>query len=373
MIVRVDRGGTVEGFNDIITTIVADKTVKGLLILACDANGFVPDDLDEILKGVPVPLFGGVFPAIIHGKDRLEKGVIVAGISMEPNIHIIHSLSDMSVDYDDVIDEQIPETGKTKTMFVFVDGISRRISALVDSLFNAFGSEFNYIGGGAGSLSFVQKPCLFTNEGLIQDSALLAMVDMDSGVGVSHGWEEIGGPYRVTESDRNVIKTLDLRPAFQVYREAVESHSNEVFKEGNFLDIAKRYPFGISKLGTEKIVRDPFVLGEDDYLTCVGEVPKGAYVDILTGDVSSLVDAASKARTLGENAFKTKSANKTILFIDCISRVLFLEDEFGQELNAVSTEATPLIGALTLGEIANSGKDYLEFYNKTSVIGVLGD
>jgi hypothetical protein len=219
----------------------------------------------------------------------------------------------------------------------------------------------------------VQKPCLFTNKGLIQDSALLAMLDMDSGVGVSHGWKEISDLYRVTESDRNVIKTLNSRPAFQVYREVVESHSNEVFKEDNFLDIAKRYPFGISKLGTEKIVRDPFVLGEDDSLTCVGEVPKGAYVHILTGDVSSLVDAASKARTLGENAFKTKSANKTILFIDCISRVLFLEDEFGQELNAVSREATPLIGALTLGEIANSGKDYLEFYNKTSVIGVLGD
>ncbi|MEE8373297.1 MAG: hypothetical protein V3R87_06265 [Dehalococcoidia bacterium] len=105
MIIKVDESGTVEGLNSIITDIVADQTVKGLLILACDANGFVPDDLDERLKGVPVPLFGGIFPAIIHGKERLEKGTIVAGMSTEPDIHIIQNLSDVSVDYDDAIDE----------------------------------------------------------------------------------------------------------------------------------------------------------------------------------------------------------------------------------------------------------------------------
>jgi hypothetical protein len=52
---------------------------------------------------------------------------------------------------------------------------------------------------------------------------------------------------------------------------------------------------------------------------------------------------------------------------------LFLEKNFAYELEAVHDGQMPLIGALTLGEIANNGKDYLEFYNKTSVVGVLED
>ena len=57
------------------------------------------------------------------------------------------------------------------------------------------------------------------------------------------------------------------------------------------------------------------------------------------------------------------------MFIDCISRVLFLEKDFEKELAAVYDPKYPLFGALTIGEIANNKHDYLEFYNKTSVVG----
>jgi hypothetical protein len=45
-----------------------------------------------------------------------------------------------------------------------------------------------------------------------------------------------------------------------------------------------------------------------------------------------------------------------------------LEDSFQEELKAVKTPNKALFGALTLGEVANSGSDYLEFYNKTAVV-----
>jgi hypothetical protein len=238
-------------------------------------------------------------------------------------------------------------------------------------LFNHFGLEVNYLGGGCGSLSFKQKPSLITNEGLLADSAILAMVDTTSGIGVSHGWYSVRGPFKVTEAERNVIISLNWEPAFSVYRRVVEETAHCTFNDTNFFELAKSYPFGIKRFGGEMIVRDPLMVKEDGALVCVGEVPVESYVDILTGDESSLVHAAQKARTLSLEAYHGPAEKKVILLIDCISRVLFLGKKFDEEIQAVYQEGFPLIGALTLGEIANSGKDYLEFYNKTAVVGCL--
>ncbi len=369
--IQVDPAGTVEGFQSILKQTISQKDVAGILILACDANDFIPETVDTILKDIPVPIFGGVFPELIHGRKKLTRGTIVAGLSTHPNVQIVSHLSDPSIDYDKIISRKFPESSKNQTMFVLVDGFSQRISALIDSLFNFFGLEVNYIGGGTGSLSFKQKPCLFTNDGLVQDSAILAMVDKASGIGVSHGWYSVCGPFKVTEVDRNVILTLDWQPAFSIYRRVIEKVARRKFTDTNFFELAKCYPFGIKRLGGEMIVRDPIMVKENGSLVCVGEVPTDSYVDILTGDVSSLVNAARKALTLSLQAYHGSATQKVIFFIDCISRVLFLDKEFEKEIQAVYQEDIPLIGALTLGEIANSGKDYLEFYNKTAVVGCM--
>lgn len=370
MKIKLDKTGTANALENLLTSAQEDENVKAILIMACDANEFIKEKIDPILQQIKKPVFGGIFPEIMHQTDKLTKGTIVAGLTKSADVYLIPNLSDMNVDYEDIIDKKIADSLKAKTMFVFVDGLSHRISALIDSLFNIFGLEMNYIGGGAGSLSFVQKPVLFTNEGLIQDAAILALTDIESGVGVNHGWTDVEGPFKVTESDRNVIKTLDWKPAFQVYKKVVEKHSGKTFTDDNFFDIAKGYPFGISKLGAEKIVRDPLSLDENNGLVCVGEVPQDVFVHILTGNTKSLINAAKKALSLAVESLKPDINYKTTFFIDCVSRVLFLNKEFSKELLAVSDESIPLIGALTLGEIANSGKDYLEFYNKTSVIGV---
>lgn len=371
MIVTVDGSPTVEGFHDLVTGVLKNTDVKSLFILTCDANGFRPESLNPILEKIPVPVFGGIFPAVIHGKEKMDTGTIVVGLKEEARTVVIPDLSNAGADYVKIIDHNIPEIGAVNTMMVFVDGLSKRIDAFIDSLFTVFGLENNYIGGGAGSLSMKQKPCLITNRGLLEDCAVLALLDAVSGVGVAHGWKPVSGPYRVTESKQNKIKSLDWKPAFEVYKEAVEEYDGWIIDKNNFFNTTKAYPFGLTGIGAEQVVRDPVLVEKDNSLVCVGEVPEGSLIDLLKGDEHSLIRAAGMAMDLGEKAFKPRTGKSITIFIDCISRVLFLDEEFTRELDAVHRENQPLIGACTLGEIANSGNDYLEFYNKTSVAALL--
>jgi hypothetical protein len=129
------------------------------------------------------------------------------------------------------------------TLFVFMDGLSQHISALIESMFNCWGLLPNYIGGGAGSLTFERKSCVFTGEGLLKDAAVFALADIKSGVGVAHGWKPVTGPLKVTEADRNTIISLNWRPAFEVYRETVEKISGKSFDNTDFFQLAKGFPF----------------------------------------------------------------------------------------------------------------------------------
>ncbi len=376
MIIHLDPTGSIEGFSALLDEMSHNEDVKGLLILACDANGFTPDAIDEALQRVPVPLWGGIFPAIIHGREKLERGTIVAGLDKRPDVHVVPDLSSPGRDFDEAFASINPVSPEARTLFVLNDGYAQNISSFIDSLYDRFGLQFTYIGGGAGSvnpaaLDMSKTPCLLTNKGLIKDSALLVLLDIESGVGAGHGFHKISGPYKVTESTGNAIQSLDWKPAFEAYKQIVKEHSGETITGQNFFSIAKRFPFGISRMGSELIVRDPYT-AEGESLIVATEIAQESFIDILTGTPDSLVAAAKQSFTAAMDAFQ-EEANRTELLIDCISRALFLEDEFDREIEAVYQENVPLIGALSMGEIANNGKDYLELYNKTCVVGILAD
>ena len=373
-----DTKGDIGSLQRILHTLTENSDVKSLMVFGCDANGWTPETVDPILKALTVPVFGGVFPKIIYGKQVHNNGVLVIGLNHSAEILIVPELSNPDIDYNKILETPSEKwmeqnSAQEETIIVLVDGLSKRISSLVEAMFMAFGLERNFIGGGAGSLSFKQKPCLITPEGLIRDAGLIVKLNLQSGVGVAHGWQPISESMKVTESDRNTILSLDWIPAFDRYRELVEAHSGKTFTSDNFFSIAKGYPFGINKLGGEVVVRDPLSTDGAKGLVCVGEVPTGSFVNLLNGTPNTLIDAATKARQLAaESCCESNTENALTLFIDCISRALFLEEQITEELEAVAGKGE-LFGAMTLGEIANNGRDYLEFYNKTSVVALLND
>lgn len=377
MILKVDTTGCVGTLRNILDEMADNDSIQSVMVLACASNAFTPQHLDPLLQQFSKPLFGGVFPGLIHGANQLESGTIVVGFTSKAKVLVVEGLSDSGGDYDAAIDQGFPDANGETTMFVFTDAYAKRTTALIDSLFTIFGLEINYIGGCSGSLEPLAtdmscQPCIISNKGMLKDSAILALTEVMSGVGVSHGWEKVAGPYKVTRTKGNRIAELDWHPAFDVYREVVEKHSSLRFDEHPFFSIAKAYPLGISRLEAEKIVRDPFSVDGTDIVFGV-DIPQESFVDILTGDKESLQRAVLEAKKAAADAFGGTQGAQLSFVMDCISRVMFLEDDFSDELQALADGENLLVGALSMGEIANTRNDFLELYNKTCVVGMLAE
>ena len=336
----------------------ADPAVEGLLVLATPDDAFTPATIDETLRELSTPVFGGLFPKVIHEGEAHADGAIVAGLAVHPAVETITDVDDPITTSGD---------GDYETAFVFVDAFADDGDRFVRQLFNAYGVEYTYIGGGAGTLDGDTRHCLFTNDGLVGDAAVVARITAGSTIGVEHGWTDIGGPFEITAADGRRLETLDGQPAYDRYAAIIDAETDRTVTKTNFFEVAKSHPFGISRLDAERIVRDPFEVDDDGSLRCFGALPEGEFVHVLQGDTESLVAAADRAHAAASEGASTDSA---LITFDCVSRAQYLESAFDRELAALSQRGST-IGALTIGEVANDGRGHLEYYNKTAVVGAI--
>lgn len=370
MRILLERNPAPEALSALLGRLDADPAVAGILLLACDGNDWRPETVTPILQATSTPLFGGVFPGILHGEEVLTQGVLAIGLpAPAPHLAWIDELSGMA-DSEERITASFPGHVEGGTLFVFVDGLAGGINELLGTLYDQFGLDVEYLGGGCGSRDLTPKPCVLSNRGLSRDCAVMALTEMSSAIGVAHGWAPVSDVIEVTGAEGNVVHSLDWRPALAVYREIVAALSGRTLSADDFYSLASAYPFGIARLGAEVVVRDPLMpLG--DGIVCVGEMPQGSLVHILHATPQQVIDAAAEA--LARAHAGTEGSPGICLFMDCVSRYLFLKENYGCELAAVNRAGLPLAGALTIGEIANCScqRTALEFYNKTAVVGLL--
>ena len=345
-----------------------DKDVKSVLFFMADDFHYSKEKLNPLLKQITKPIIGGMFPELIYQGERKKSGVLLVPLEFKL-ITQLFDLSQSPEEFPKYLEvAQKDSLNPSSALFIFMDALSSNKDSFIESLFNFFGINTSYIGGGAGSLSFKPCNCLISNDGVNVNAAVIGWADKKIALGVAHGWEPISEPLKITETDYTELKGINWKPAFEVYKEIVESHSGMKFKEDNFFDLAKSYPFGISKIDAEMVVRDPVRL-TDNTIHFVDKISEGEYVNILHGNMESLLTGAAKAKEMAFSNSEEGMDRNTIFCIDCISRVLFMEDAFKEELVAIG-QGLNVNGILTIGEIANSGESFLEIYNKTIVVAI---
>lgn len=365
-VVRLLTDATTAALEEVLREVSARPEVESLVVLLGADADVDPDRLDQLLPTLGVPVAGAVFPQVLWAGSNEPAGAIVVGLRVALVTRVVERLDEPAADLVDELTRALSGVGlRGSTVLVLVDATVEAPDLFLTSLFEVVGLAATCLGGGAGDLTFQRRPCLLTERGVLSGAAVVAVLPVVGTLGVAHGWEPISDAFQITHSDGRTVHELDDHPAIDVYRSLVGGHLGRELDAEQVLEQVAAFPFGIVRLGGELIVRDP-VLPVEQGLWCVGEVPEGAFVRLLTGDPDSLLAAAGRVRSLADSG----DAQALRLAFTCISRLLFLGDRFPEERELLVGDDRS-VGAATIGEICNPGDRYLELYNKTAVVAEL--
>jgi hypothetical protein len=335
------------------------------LVFLAEGSASEAEEIIATLNQNGINFFGAIYPTIFQDNINFESGFLIIPAKGVKKVIKVKNNADS-------LREQVGDLSQYKTAFLLIDGLMENKDDLFREIYSVVGTSVNIVGGGAGYFTLQQNPCLFTNEGIFMDGALLALIENKSQVAVKHGWDMFAGPFMVTSSENNVIHEINWQSAFEVYKNAIESDSEHRFNDTNYFDIAKMFPIGIHKDGKDFVVRDPYILRSNGHIECISDIPENSMIYILKGDQDTLINAAEEVSVATNDAERDC---KCLMVFDCITRVKYLDDRFKEELDMMkfaNKEVPPTVyGVSTLGEIASTGYGYVEFYNKTIVAAAI--
>lgn len=209
---------------------------------------------------------------------------------------------------------------------------------------------------------------------VLTDAVVTAVVHSTGPIGLAlhHGWAEIGDPLLVTDAEGGHIRTLDGRPALDVYEERTGVTFAAGAEHFDHSRICAHHPIGlISKHGV--MIRALFGVDVPTRsIQLVAQVPQDDLVWIMRGDGDSLEEGTRQA---GRNAVADVGGRPAIgaLVFDCIGRRGVLGLEGVDREGAILTEAleAPVAGFYTYGEFHRT-RGIAGFHNQSLAMVAFG-
>ncbi len=311
-------------------------------------------------------MFGGIFPALIHDGIRHDSGLVAIPLPAGSQVvsgHTSQSRCDWLRGLPAVVE------ARDSSVIILTDCMAPNISGLLEQVYDHFGNAASYVGGGAGFHDLRRAPCIFTEQGLLPDAAVVALTPETTSVGARHGWQRMSGPFVASRTEGNIIHELNWEPAGEFYRRQVAALNPALTGLPIFPDVAAAYPLTIAKEGGEDVVRDPIRIDDAGRLVVLSDVQENAVMYLGFAEPDAVVAAAGRAVA----DLTVEGAISRCVIFDCYSRSMMLGADFTRELQFAGGQLSSLTavkpdGVLAMGEIASNGKGNLEFYNKTFVV-----
>jgi hypothetical protein len=349
-----------------------------LLIVFCSES----HDLTAVVRQIrdrsgPVPLIGCSTSGEIATSGPGEAGVVVTalggdGFSVATGIATGASRDLRAAGATAARCMSSVENRAHRVMLLLTDGLAGDQQQIVRGAYQVLGAAVPLVGGCAGDDLKMRRTFQLHGDQVLTDAVVAAGIASDApfGIGVRHGWRQVGEPMLVTHSGGNRVYTLDDEPALDVYLDRLGLAGLALADQARLATIAQTHPLGLSRRIGEAHVR--FVTGGDfdeRSLTCIAEVPQGGLAWIMEGDAGSVLTATDAACQDSLAALEGR-APLGLLAFDCIARRGVLGAEgIAAEIGRVAASAggAPVAGFYTYGEIART-YGMSGFHNQTLVV-----
>lgn len=331
--------------------------------------------LQEVAVDLEIPLVGAIFPALIKEGTFVSEGVWLLRLDeMVPTFLAFDlalrgevAVADLVFEIQGALANGVGGEA-TPTLFMMFDAMVPNIGPVLDELYLQLADSVSYAGVNAGSEQFQAMPCLFDQTHFVQDGMLALLLPADVRPVLQHDYPFPDYALCATSAEGNCVKSIDWRPAFEVYQELVGRECGVDLSPANFYEHACHFPLGILRANQEVLVRIPVALRDDGAVVCVGDVPANAMLTLLKapghdlGSIQKLVDGLVQGN--GD------LAGRPLLGFYCAGRRMHMGASAPEELAALSTLSgcSALAGALSLGEIGSAHTwDYPLFHNAALV------
>lgn len=256
-----------------------------------------------------------------------------------------------------------------KSIFILSSVLNVNGSELTKGLSTNIAKECVISGGLAGDGIEFNKTWIFYNSQLMKKQAC-AVGLYGNNLHVHNrsksGWTRFGLDRKVTHSEKNVLYTLDNKPALELYKKYLGKYASDLPTSGLYFPLMLlEEGYKEPKLRAIKAINE-----EKNSITLAGSIPQNSMVSFAKANFDDLIDSSQE---VAENIKKdyTGSQKALCLCISCVARKFVLKQEAEDEIEVVTDSLgknISTIGFYSYGEISQIASGGCDFHNQTMTL-----
>ncbi|MBF0330374.1 MAG: FIST C-terminal domain-containing protein [Candidatus Omnitrophica bacterium] len=238
----------------------------------------------------------------------------------------------------------------------FYDGVRYNGSAFHSGIHDGLGLALPIAGGVGIDSPKTLKTQFFYQTHILENAATGLLV---GGAGIAavtsrHSWQPLGKPRIIDSVQGNIIKTIDKKPAMDLYKDYFQDAGLEI--TNTLDDIRLLYPLGI---GTNKpreyLIRNAIDILDDGSIVCQGDVPTESKVHLMITNKDACHQSTSEAAHELREKMMGKIP-KVIFIFESLIRRKVMGRSATQNLQVIREmfgHHVPIFGMYTIGETAS--------------------